>query len=99
MVLRDFAKRFSFGFALIMIVTTTLTYTVTDYADWTDDEKQIKDKITKFYQIWNPCIMFDHYPANIIKYCRSNNVVFSTHLSSDDDSRNSRIRRSLRTTL
>ena len=53
-------------FASTLLIGYLITENFTDYGKWSPEEKKIKDLVTAFYNIWNPCILFDHYPSNII---------------------------------
>ena len=47
------------SFFTVFVVGAVLTYTVTDYSAKTD-------MIYRYYKSFNPCIFFDHYPANLV---------------------------------
>jgi hypothetical protein len=47
------------SFVTVFVVGAVLTYTVTDYSAKTD-------MIYRYYESFNPCIFFDHYPANLV---------------------------------
>ena len=46
-------------FSLTMVVAGAVTFTATKYDPSTD-------LIYRFYQTFNPCIFFDHFPANLV---------------------------------
>lgn len=57
--LRPFAWIFGIGFFVVLAVSAVVTFNATSYSPETD-------KITIFYQAFNPCIFFDHYPAKLV---------------------------------
>jgi hypothetical protein len=57
--LRNYAHTRLVAFLAATVLGGIATYTVTDYTPETD-------KVFKFYGKFNPCIFFDHYPANIV---------------------------------
>jgi hypothetical protein len=57
--LRDFAHGRLVCFVLAVVLGGIVTFTLTDYNSETD-------KIFRFYGTFNPCIFFDHYPANLV---------------------------------
>ena len=54
----DFARLYGIFFFLAVVFGAILTYTVSDYTAETD-------LVTRYYDEFNPCIFFDHYPANM----------------------------------
>jgi len=61
--LKVFAIRYCLIFLVTMVLTGATTYTLTDYPD---KKAKGEDKIYNFYNKFNPCIFFDHYPANVV---------------------------------
>jgi len=61
-----FGKRFSIAFAIIILITGTITYTISDASGWKTKAQKDNDAVTRFFREFNPCMLFDHYPSNII---------------------------------
>jgi hypothetical protein len=57
--LRSFSARMAAGFTATMLVSSAVTYTMTEYHPATDH-------IMDYFKVWNPCVLFDHYPANLV---------------------------------
>lgn len=57
--LRWFATSIVVTFVLTFVLGALVTFTATDYSSSTD-------LIYRFYNTFNPCIFFDHYPSNMV---------------------------------